>query len=193
MPSTTNTGDPQIDAFLWIKLPGEADGCIAPAGQFVPQRAYELAIAAPTCRPPADPTPPTTSAHDSADRPAHDSPDHPDDPAARRWRLPGEFHPNQWPGGFTADIRVTNSGSPINGWTLTFTVGSAVRLSNGWSGVWSQSGDQITVRNADWNGLAAHRRHGQHRLPGHLHRGQPAGTDRIHAQRHTLLTLTGVA
>jgi endoglucanase len=42
-PSTTETGDPQIAAFLWVKLPGEADGCIAPAGQFVPDRAYELA------------------------------------------------------------------------------------------------------------------------------------------------------
>ncbi|WP_236808805.1 glycoside hydrolase family 6 protein [Amycolatopsis albispora] len=42
-PSTTETGDAQIAAFLWVKLPGEADGCIAPAGQFVPQRAYELA------------------------------------------------------------------------------------------------------------------------------------------------------
>jgi len=42
-PSTTETGDPRIAAFLWVKLPGEADGCLAPAGQFVPQRAYELA------------------------------------------------------------------------------------------------------------------------------------------------------
>lgn len=42
-PSTTETGDQQIAAFLWVKLPGEADGCIAAAGQFVPQRAYELA------------------------------------------------------------------------------------------------------------------------------------------------------
>jgi endoglucanase len=41
-PSTTETGDQQIAAFLWVKLPGEADGCIAGAGQFVPQRAYEL-------------------------------------------------------------------------------------------------------------------------------------------------------
>ncbi|HET9140073.1 glycoside hydrolase family 6 protein [Actinophytocola sp.] len=45
-PSTNVTGDSMIDAFLWIKLPGEADGCIAGAGQFVPQRAYDLAIAA---------------------------------------------------------------------------------------------------------------------------------------------------
>ncbi|MBP2479075.1 cellulase/cellobiase CelA1 [Crossiella equi] len=43
-PSTTETGDALVDAFLWVKLPGESDGCIAPAGQFVPQRAYELAV-----------------------------------------------------------------------------------------------------------------------------------------------------
>ncbi|PZF99808.1 glycoside hydrolase family 6 protein, partial [Micromonospora endophytica] len=60
-PSTTATGDSAIDAFLWVKLPGEADGCIAGAGQFVPQRAYDLAIAAgpvPTTAPPT--TTPTT-------------------------------------------------------------------------------------------------------------------------------------
>src|SRR5690606_31625127 len=38
--STTDTGDPAIDAFLWIKPPGEADGCIATPGVFVPDRAY---------------------------------------------------------------------------------------------------------------------------------------------------------
>ena len=42
-PSTDQTGDSQIDAFLWVKLPGEADGCAAPAGQFVPDLAYGLA------------------------------------------------------------------------------------------------------------------------------------------------------
>jgi endoglucanase len=42
-PSSTATGDAKIAAFVWVKLPGEADGCIAGAGQFVPQRAYELA------------------------------------------------------------------------------------------------------------------------------------------------------
>lgn len=44
--STTETGNPVIDAFLWVKLPGEADGCIGTAGEFVPQRAYDLAVAA---------------------------------------------------------------------------------------------------------------------------------------------------
>jgi endoglucanase len=44
-PSSTATGDPKIAAFLWVKLPGESDGCIAGAGRFVPDRAYELATA----------------------------------------------------------------------------------------------------------------------------------------------------
>jgi endoglucanase len=42
-PSTDQTNDSQIDAFLWVKLPGEADGCAATAGQFVPDLAYRLA------------------------------------------------------------------------------------------------------------------------------------------------------
>ncbi|GHH82404.1 hypothetical protein GCM10018793_42160 [Streptomyces sulfonofaciens] len=45
-PSTDRTGDALIDAFLWVKLPGEADGCAGPAGQFDPQLAYDLATGA---------------------------------------------------------------------------------------------------------------------------------------------------
>lgn len=45
-PTTAETGADRIDAFLWVKPPGEADGCIAPAGRFVPQRAHDLAVAA---------------------------------------------------------------------------------------------------------------------------------------------------
>ncbi|MTE18030.1 endoglucanase [Streptomyces sp. TRM43335] len=47
-PSTDRTGDARIDAFLWVKLPGEADGCAGPAGRFMPQLAYDMAVAAPT-------------------------------------------------------------------------------------------------------------------------------------------------
>ncbi|MFI7606101.1 glycoside hydrolase family 6 protein [Micromonospora sp. NPDC049366] len=132
-PSTTATGDPAIDAFLWVKLPGEADGCIAPAGQFVPQRAYDLAVAA---GPPPTTTPPTTTP--------------PTTPPTGGCAV--TYTPNSWPGGFTAELRVTNRGAARTGWTLTFTVGAGVRLANGWNGEWSQSGDRITVRNVAWNG-----------------------------------------
>ena len=65
-PSTNQVADPILDAYLWIKLPGEADGCIAAAGQFVPQRAYDLAVAAgpvpaqPTTPPSTPPSQPST-------------------------------------------------------------------------------------------------------------------------------------
>lgn len=41
---TLNTGEATVDAFLWAKLPGEADGCAGSAGQFVPDLAYRLAL-----------------------------------------------------------------------------------------------------------------------------------------------------
>ncbi|MEW2181666.1 glycoside hydrolase family 6 protein, partial [Streptomyces sp. NPDC005406] len=40
---TTDTGEPRIDAYLWVKLPGESDGCKGAAGSFTPDYAYQLA------------------------------------------------------------------------------------------------------------------------------------------------------
>ncbi|MEV1007284.1 glycoside hydrolase family 6 protein [Streptomyces sp. NPDC049881] len=41
---TTDTGDPAIAAYLWVKPPGEADGCAAAPGTFSPEIAYHLAL-----------------------------------------------------------------------------------------------------------------------------------------------------
>jgi endoglucanase len=41
---TFSTGQSSVDAFLWIKPPGEADGCAAAAGVFSPDLAYKLAL-----------------------------------------------------------------------------------------------------------------------------------------------------
>lgn len=40
---TTNTGEARIDAYLWVKLPGESDGCQGAPGTFTPSYAYDLA------------------------------------------------------------------------------------------------------------------------------------------------------
>ncbi|MGX1882163.1 glycoside hydrolase family 6 protein [Streptomyces sp. NPDC055287] len=40
---TTRTGEARVDAYLWIKLPGESDGCKGAAGTFTPDYAYQLA------------------------------------------------------------------------------------------------------------------------------------------------------
>ncbi|MFD4757302.1 glycoside hydrolase family 6 protein [Streptomyces sp. NPDC058426] len=41
-PPTLRTGQARIDAYLWVKLPGESDGCTAAPGTFSPEAAYAL-------------------------------------------------------------------------------------------------------------------------------------------------------
>ncbi|WP_328869990.1 glycoside hydrolase family 6 protein [Streptomyces sp. NBC_00287] len=40
---TMSTGEARIDAYLWVKLPGESDGCKGTPGTFSPSYAYDLA------------------------------------------------------------------------------------------------------------------------------------------------------
>ncbi|MEU6411982.1 cellulose-binding domain-containing protein [Microbispora sp. NPDC046933] len=59
-------------------------------------------------------------------------------------------------GGFTAAVTVQNLGDPVNGWTLGFTFPSAgQKVTEGWSATWSQSGQNVTARNLDWNAALA--------------------------------------
>ena len=147
IPSTNAVADPILDAYLWIKLPGEADGCLAGAGQFVPQRAYDLAVAAGPVSPPPVTSSPT---------PGSPSPSTPSSPPPSSPQPGGgcsvAYTANAWSTGFTADVRITNRGSAVSSWTLAFTVPANVTVTSGWSGVWSQSGSTVTVRNAAWNG-----------------------------------------
>ncbi|WP_327010024.1 cellulase family glycosylhydrolase [Dactylosporangium sp. NBC_01737] len=63
---------------------------------------------------------------------------------------------NQWPGGFTGNITVTNLGDAVNGWTLGFTFADAgQKVGQGWSATYSQSGTTVTARSLDYNGSLA--------------------------------------
>ncbi|GAA1848236.1 glycoside hydrolase family 6 protein [Asanoa iriomotensis] len=146
-PSTTQTGDTAIAAFLWVKLPGEADGCIAGAGQFVPQRAYDLAIAAGPWNPPT--TPPTTAPPTTAPPTTTPPTTPPTNPPAGGCQVRQRF--NVWPGGFTAELTVINNGPPVSNWTLMGTLGGNARLTQGWSATWTQSGAAVTARPLSWN------------------------------------------
>lgn len=143
VPSTTQTGDSQIAAFLWVKLPGEADGCIASAGQFVPQRAYELAMAAPpvtTTTRPTTTTPTTTTPTTTTTT----------TPPTGACRIAHRIV-NAWSGGYTAEVVITNNGGAVSSWTAEFTA-PGVSVTNGWNGQWSTTGDRVRVSNAAWNG-----------------------------------------
>ncbi|HEX6519595.1 MAG TPA: cellulase family glycosylhydrolase [Streptosporangiaceae bacterium] len=59
---------------------------------------------------------------------------------------------SQWSTGFVASITVTNLGSPLTSWSLGYSYSGNQQVSNGWNGTWSQSGENITVTNASFNG-----------------------------------------
>ena len=59
---------------------------------------------------------------------------------------------NQWSTGFTAAVTITNTGTPVTSWTLAYSYTGNQALTQGWSGNWTQSGKNVTVTNASWNG-----------------------------------------
>ncbi|ADH69587.1 MULTISPECIES: glycoside hydrolase family 6 protein [Nocardiopsis] len=135
-PSTTDTGNPLIDAFIWTKLPGEADGCIAPAGQFVPQAAYDMAVNAPEY--PTDPGEPT-------------DPEEPTDPPEGEGCTADYRVVSEWGNGFQAAVTVTAEDS-LSGWTVTWTYADGQRFSQGWNAEFSSSGSRVTASDLGWNG-----------------------------------------
>ncbi|GLY00581.1 cellulose 1,4-beta-cellobiosidase [Actinoplanes sp. NBRC 101535] len=63
---------------------------------------------------------------------------------------------SQWSGGFTGDIAITNTGDPVSSWKLEYDFPDAnQKVTQGWSGVYAQSGQHVTVNNATWNGTLA--------------------------------------
>ncbi|MFI5908174.1 non-reducing end alpha-L-arabinofuranosidase family hydrolase [Dactylosporangium sp. NPDC051541] len=58
---------------------------------------------------------------------------------------------SSWPGGFTANVTVTNYGEAVNGWRLTWSFGSGQSVTQLWGGTVAQSGAQVTVTNASYN------------------------------------------
>src|SRR5947199_3196953 len=64
-----------------------------------------------------------------------------------------DYATNDWGAGFGATVTIANLGTAaVNGWTLTYSYAGNQTLQQGWNGVWSQSGKQVTVTNAAWNG-----------------------------------------
>ena len=63
---------------------------------------------------------------------------------------------SQWSGGFTSNIAITNLGSAVSSWTLTFAFPDAgQKVAQGWSATWSQSGAQVSAASLSWNGALA--------------------------------------
>ena len=62
---------------------------------------------------------------------------------------------NAYPGGYTAEVKVTAGPGPITGWKVTFTLPSGTTITNAWNGVPSGNSGTVTVTNAAHNGSLA--------------------------------------
>lgn len=62
---------------------------------------------------------------------------------------------SDWGSGFTASVVIQNLGSAWTNWSLGYSYSGSQTLTNGWSGNWTQSGTNVTVTNASWNGSVA--------------------------------------
>ncbi|MEV4716683.1 glycoside hydrolase family 6 protein [Micromonospora noduli] len=151
---TTNTGDGNIDAYLWVKPPGEADGCRFTAGSFQPELAFSLANGAPnpptttppTTLPPTT-TPPTTPPPTTT--PPTTPPPNTTPPAGDGCYA--SIAVNQWAGGFTASVTVTAGKSDINGWTVTVGLPSGA-VTSAWNAQVSGTSGTVGFTNVSYNG-----------------------------------------
>jgi len=59
---------------------------------------------------------------------------------------------SQWNTGFSIGVTIENTGPAITSWTLAYSYTGNQSISQGWSGTWTQSGENITVTSESWNG-----------------------------------------
>ncbi|MEV0004744.1 glycoside hydrolase family 6 protein [Micromonospora sp. NPDC050980] len=157
---TTNTGDGNIDGYLWVKPPGEADGCRYTAGSFQPDLAFSLANGAPN---PPTTAPPTTAAPTTAPPTTAPPTTAPPTTAPPTTTPPTTGPPtgsgcsasvslNQWPGGFTASVTVTAGSADLNGWTVTITLPGGAAVTGVWSAQASGTSGTVRFANVNYNG-----------------------------------------
>lgn len=144
---TVDTGDANIDAYLWIKPPGEADGCRYSAGSFQPDLAYSLASGAqnPPSSPPTSPSS-SPSSSPSPSSPGPSSPQ-PGGPCTATLRAV-----STWQGGFQAEVTVRSGSGTQGGWAVSWNLPAGQTINQVWNGTLTTTGSTATVRNVSWNG-----------------------------------------
>jgi len=136
---TTDTGNPLVDAYLWVKIPGESDGECARglgptgtvdpewgivdpgAGQWFRQQAAELIALA---------DPPVPAPTCEVEYIVHGT----------------------WPQGFNTQVWLKNTGpTATDGWDLRFAFEGAQTITDHWSSSLTQVGSVVLGENLSWN------------------------------------------
>jgi acetylxylan esterase len=61
---------------------------------------------------------------------------------------------NAWNTGFTTDLTIANTGNtPVNGWSLVFTLPGGQTITSGWNATYSPTSGQVTARNVSHNAV----------------------------------------
>ena len=63
--------------------------------------------------------------------------------------------PTQWPGGFTANLNLTNVGDPLTSWTVIWSFSAGQRVTQAWNATITQSGGSVRATNMSYNGNLA--------------------------------------
>ena len=170
--STVSTGVDGLDAFVWVKLPGESDGSCnggPGAGQFSRALALELARNATispqepgaTSSSPADqatPTPPTSLPPvlpQPGPTPATPQPGLPSTQGSGNLVATLKVKA-EWDGGYCADLVITNhAATATKSWTITLAKNGSV-LSQMWNLSSTDQGTTVIVKPvAEWNRVIA--------------------------------------
>jgi endoglucanase len=115
MDPTANTGYSYVDAFLWVKPPGESDGCAAAAGTFVPSLAYAMA----------------TYPDYAAQTPSCEA----------TYTINSSWTGGYTA---TVTLTNTGT-DPFGGWTVTFTYPGDEQVTNLWDAYYTQSGETVAA------------------------------------------------
>lgn len=65
------------------------------------------------------------------------------------------YQVNQWTGGFTAQVGLTNNGAPLTAWTLTWTFDGSQNITSAWNAQLTQSGAEVQAANLAYDGSVA--------------------------------------
>lgn len=63
-----------------------------------------------------------------------------------------DYTVNEWTGGYSAQVRISHTGSALSGWRLTWTYDGDRQVTSAWNAAVTQTGHAVTAVNADWNG-----------------------------------------